>query len=123
LNKNKEHAMTTDTALPAQFAHLQPLVAEWAQPTERDRAFKRISTPMAELIAFQGKLLPELEAIIAHLDGFPNDPHALPPDSLRLFRLAQMTMEVSAPIDLEWEQPEGEDAFPLARMTFLSPSV
>ena len=115
--------MHAETTLPAAFAHLSPLVAEWARPNERERAIKRVSTPIAELAAFQRRMLPELEAIIAHLDTFPNDPAALPADSLRLYRLAQMTMEVSAPLDLEWAEPDIDDVFPMERMNFLPPSV
>lgn len=113
----------TENLLPAQFAHLAPLVAEWAQPNERARAIKRVSTPIPVLAGFQKTMLPELEAIIAHLDTFPNDPRALPADSLRLYRLAQMTMEASAPLDLEWAEPDIDDVFPMERMNFLSPSV
>lgn len=113
----------TDTALPAAFAMLEPYVAEWALRGEKARAQKRVSTPIEVLRAFQQALLPHLEPMIRYFNTLPNDPDALAPDARRLYCLAQMVMEVSAPLDLQWSSPDIEDVFPLERIKFLPPSA
>jgi len=110
-------------SLPPAFACLEPYVAEWSIETERERARKRISTSMDELRAFQAALLPHLEPMIVFFNTLPNDPAALPADAKRLYHLVHMLMEASAPIDLQWETPDIDDAFPLDRMRFHPPSV
>jgi hypothetical protein len=109
--------------LPDAFEALQPLVAEWAQPDERARALKRVSTPIPVLQQFQGALLPHLDGILRYLNTLPNDPVALAPPDRTLFRLIQMLMEASAPLDLKWDSPDIEDVFPISRMRFHPPSI
>ena len=87
----------------------------------RDR--KRVSTPIAVLREFHAATLPRLEAMIQYFNTLPNDPEALAPPDARLYGLAQMVMEASAPIDLEWNTPDIEDVFPLSRMKFHPPSI
>jgi hypothetical protein len=109
--------------LPEAFADLEPWIAEWSIRTEQDRAHKRVSTPIAVLREFQAATLPRLEAMIRYFNTLPNDPQALAPPDARLYGLAQMVMEASAPIDLEWNTPDIEDVFPLDRMKFHPPSI
>ena len=109
--------------LPEAFADLAPWVAEWSIRTEKARAEKRVSTPIAVLRAFHAALLPRLEPMIRYFNTLPNDPEALSPPDARLYGLAQMTMEASAPIDLDWDTPDIEDVFPLQRMKFHPPSI
>lgn len=108
----------TPSQLPNGFADLEAFCPEWCPTTERDRAFKRATTPMEVLRTFHAETSPRLEAVIDYLNGFPNDPAVLPPDAKRLFQLAQMVMEAAVPIDLQWEISETEDVFPLERLTF-----
>jgi len=108
-----------ENMLPDEFADLIPLVAEWALPTEVQRCHKRLGTDIAVLKAFHAQMFPRIEEIIRHLNGFPNDPEALPPDAKRLFDLALMDMEAAAPIDLDWPSSDIRDVFPIDRFEFL----
>lgn len=113
----------TGPLLPDAFADLAPWVAEWSIRTEKERAEKRVATPIAALRQFHAAMLPRLEAMIQYFNTLPNDPQALSAPDGRLYGLAQMTMEASAPIDLDWDTPDIEDVFPLHRMKFHPPSV
>jgi len=108
-----------DTTLPAEFAELTPFVAEWALPTERERATKRVETPIGRLTTFHDAVLPRIHDIISYFNRLPNDPDALAPDAKRLYHLAEMFMEAAAPIDLEWPSGDIEDTFPMARFEFV----
>lgn len=109
--------------LPAAFADLAPWVAEWSIRTEKARAEKRVCTPIERLREFHAALSPRLEAMFQYFNTLPNDPQALSPPDGRLYGLAQMVLEASAPIDLQWDRPDIEDVFPLHRMTFHPPSI
>jgi hypothetical protein len=113
----------SEPLLPEAFSDLTPYVAEWALGSEKERAEKRVSTDIAKLREFHAALLPRLEPMIQFFNTFPNDPDALPPDAKRLYRLAQMVMEASAPIDLGWDSSDIEDVFPMHRMKFHPPSA
>ena len=108
----------TDDVLPAELSDLVPYVNEWSLDTERARAVKRVSTDIAKLRQFHEAVSPRMEAIILHLNTLPNDPDALPADVKRLFNLARMVMEASAPIDLGWSSSDIEDVFPMERIGF-----
>lgn len=109
--------------LPEPFADLAPWIAEWSIGSEKARAEKRIATPIALLREFHAATLPRLEAMIEYFNTLPNDPQALAPEAKRLYALAQMVMEASAPIDLNWDTPDIEDVFPMHRMRFHPPSL
>jgi hypothetical protein len=108
----------SDDILPAEFADLAPYAADWSLAAERDRATRRVSTDIDTLRAFQEAVSPRMEAIILYLNTFPNEPDALPAPVKRLFDLARMAMEASAPIDLGWSTPDIEDVFPMERIGF-----
>jgi hypothetical protein len=112
-----------DVSLPTAFANFEPLVAEWALANEKARAEKRVSTPIEVLRNFQQIVMPDFERVIQYLNTLPNDPSALSPPDKRLFQLAQMVMEASAPLDLQWSTPDIDDVFPLERIKFLPPSI
>ena len=109
--------------LPAQFAALAPWAAEWAIDSEKDRAWKRVSTPIEVLREFQAATVPRLVEMIDYFNTLPNDPTALAPDAKRLYAQAKMVMEASAPIDLAWDTSDIEDVFPMPRMNFHPPSI
>jgi len=111
----------TDRSLPAEFADLEAYVEEWSLAAERSRAVKRVSTEIGKLREFHAAVAPRMEAMILYLNAFPNDPEALPADAKRLFDLARMVMEASAPIDLGWDSPDIEDTFPMDRTVFTPP--
>jgi hypothetical protein len=108
----------SEDILPPAFRDLIPYVAEWSLAREQDRAVKRVSSDMGKLRAFQQVVGARMEAIIAHLNQLPNDPDTLPAADKRLFDLARMAMEASAPIDLEWSRADIEDVFPMERVGF-----
>jgi hypothetical protein len=110
-----------ETTLPAEFAELAPLAAEWALATERERATKRVETPIVRLKAFHDAVFPRIHDIIGYFNRLPNDPDALAPDAKRLYHLAEMFMEAAAPIDLEWPSGDIEDTFPMSRFEFVKP--
>ncbi len=62
--------MTGETALPAGFEDLQPLVAEWALRTQDRRAAKRLSSTMEAVRAFYDAIFPRMEAVMDHLALF-----------------------------------------------------
>jgi hypothetical protein len=120
---DNQGAVADGPLLPAAFADLAPWVAAWSLGTEKARAERRVLTPMPVLRAFHAATLPRLEAVIEYLNTLPNDPQVLAPADRRLYALAQMVMEASAPIDLNWESADIEDVFPMSRMKFHPPSV
>jgi hypothetical protein len=109
-----------DLSLPDGFSELTPLVAEWALPTERERAVKRVETEIGRLRSFHDAVFPRIHDIIGYFNRLPNDPEALPPEAKRLYHLAEMFMEAAAPIDLEWPSGDIEDTFPMARFEFVN---
>jgi hypothetical protein len=111
------------TTLPPAFSRFEPLVEQWALGSEKARAEKRVATPIELLRSFQQAVLPDLERMIQYFNTLPNDPDALRPEDKRLYHLAQMVMEASAPLDLQWTTPDIEDVFPLERIKFLPPSI
>jgi hypothetical protein len=123
MNDNRDHRekSMTEKLLPDEFADLAPLVAEWSLGSEEERCNKRLTTDMARMKAFYDIGFPRVDAIVAYLNQFPNDPAKLPPDAERLYNLVLMVMEVAAPIDLEWPTGDITDTFPIERFDFLPP--
>jgi hypothetical protein len=109
----------TEKTLPDAFADLAPLVAEWSIATDEGRCHKRLRTDMAALKAFYDRVFPRIDAIVAYLNQFPNDPDALARPERNLFDLALMLMEAAAPIDLQWPSSDITDVFPIERFKFL----
>lgn len=110
----------TDAVLPTEFSDLAYLVAEWALPTEEQRALKRIYTDIGILRQFHGIVRPRIEAIIEHLNKCENNPETLSLGAKNLYLLALTFMEVSAPIDLDWDSGDIEDTFPMDRFKFVA---
>lgn len=106
------------TNLPVQFSDLEPYVAKWCFATDKERAVARIATDIATLRKFHAAVSPRMDEMIAYFNTFPNDPQSLPAEAKRLYQLAQMVMEASPPIDLEWDSTDIEDVFPMERMEF-----
>jgi hypothetical protein len=72
--------------------------------------------------AFYEAVTPRIHDIIAHLCNYPGaDPNDLPPPERNLYNLALAFMECSHPIDLKWQRPDIDDAFPVERMEYLAP--
>jgi hypothetical protein len=110
----------TARSVPAEFSELAHLAAEWALPTERDRAIKRVETDIGRLRSFHDAVLPRIHDIIRYLNRLPNDPAALAPEQRTLYNLVEMFMEAAAPIDLGWSSGGIEDTFPMTRFEFVN---
>jgi hypothetical protein len=106
--------------LPREFADLEPLVREWALTSEEARHRKRLASDLSTVAAFNERLHPRMDAIIAHLNCFSLD--ALPPEEINLLNLARAYMETSHPVDLGWSTTDLADAFPSERFEYLPPS-
>jgi hypothetical protein len=89
--------------LPESFKSLQPLVSEWALPTEHQRREKRATSPMKAINDYYGVLGPQMRAIATHLDFFPMG--TLPDPETALLHLAQMYMETAIAVEF-FGQPE-----------------
>lgn len=109
----------TTSSLPAEFSDLAPLIAEWALPTERERAVKRVETEIGRLRSFHDAVFPRIHDIIRYFNQLPNDPDALSPQQKALYHLAEMFMEAAAPVDLGWSSGDIEDTFPMSRFEFV----
>lgn len=108
--------------LPAGFDALAPFVDEWALTTEKERHHKRIASPLDAVRAFNQAVAPHIHDIVAHLNRFPGaDPDTLAPAERNLYNLALAYMETSHPVDLNWQRPDIDDAFPVDRLEYLSP--
>jgi hypothetical protein len=107
-------------SLPADFSDLAHLVTDWALPSERECAIKRVETDIARLRSFHDAVLPRIHDIIQYLNQLPNDPTVLGPEQKTLYNLAEMFMEVAAPVDLGWSSGDIEDTFPMSRFEFVN---
>jgi len=95
--------------LPNGFEELEPFVAAWARPTFSERYGQRLGNSYDELKKFYDATLPRMDDIMRHVDNY--DIGRMPPDALRLARLAQAFMVVSPAAEL-FEQgavPYGHD--------------
>ena len=88
--------------LPAEFADLEPFVAEWCLDSEPERYAKRLASTMDEIQAFYDAIFPRAEEAIVYLEKFPLD--NLPDDALRLLQLLYSLILVSFPVEI-WKQP------------------
>ena len=91
-----------DALLPAQFADLEPLVADWCLDSEPERYAKRLASTMPEIQAFYDAIFPRAEEAICYLEKFPLDD--LPEDALRLLKLLYSLILMSFPVEI-WRQP------------------
>ena len=92
--------------LPAEFADLEPFVAEWCLDSEPERYAKRLSSTMDEIQAFYDAIYPRAEAAIQYLEKFPLDD--LPPDAFRLLKLLYSLILMSFAVEV-WRQPRIPD--------------
>ena len=98
--------------LPAQFADLEPFVADWSLAEERARNHKRLSSSMEELRTFYDAIFPRMETILAYLRQFP--PDAMSEEGRRLFFLTLSLAEIAPAVEL-FGQPGVIDGFESTR--------
>ena len=53
--------------LPAQFAELEPYVAQWVAESDDERLLRRLESPLDEVIAFYQAVLPRFAEMMAYL--------------------------------------------------------
>lgn len=105
--------MTTahSIALPPGFEDLAPFTA-WCLPTETARNRKRNCSSMAELLAFRDAILPRVDYVVRHLNGFPLE--AMPPDALHLMHMLLSLAEIAPAVE-SYRQPGVVDGYDPAR--------
>lgn len=104
------------SALPVEFADLEPLRGAWAIGDEAARNRKRLASSFADLQAFYNTLLPRMDAIIQHLNSRPLD--ALASDEQALLNLALTFMEVAPAVEI-YKHPDVPWGFAAERFHIL----
>ena len=89
--------------LPKQFASLQPFAEAWSLATREERYHKRIRSSMEEIKAFYDAVLPQLDAMVEHLDKHPIKD--LPQAEKNLLRMAFSAIEISRSVEV-WNDPD-----------------
>jgi len=89
--------------LPAQFADLEHLVAEWAIDDGHQRYVKRVNSTIAELKAFYAEMFPRGKEAIDYIDQFDYQ-QALPEDAANLRNLVYSLITVALAVEV-WKQP------------------
>jgi hypothetical protein len=113
--------MIRNTPLPPEFADLDRFVKDWALPTEKDRYFKMLATPIDELRVFFDAMLPRAEAIVVYLSRLRQD--AMPSDAQTLYELMLTFVETAHPIELNWKTTNVDDSVAAERLRFHGPSA
>lgn len=88
--------MSAISDLPEGFADLSAFIA-WALPTEAGRTARRRNSTMDELRAFYDAMMPRIDAVLVHLNGFPLE--SMPAQETSLMRLALSFAEVAPYIE------------------------
>jgi hypothetical protein len=107
-------------SLPAEFADLEPYVADWSLATERERYAKRLASSMEELEAFYDAAFPRLEAALAYLDQFAYPD--LPDDAKTLLNLLYSLVNASFPVEV-WRQARVPDSGAASMDVIVEPAV
>jgi len=103
----------TAMTLPEQFKDLERF-GDWILPTERERSAKRLGSQYSDIEEIYNALLPRLDEMLSHLNGFPlND---LPEEEGRLLLLAIALAEVAPAVEF-FGQPEVIGGFDPTRFT------
>jgi hypothetical protein len=99
--------MTTETMLPAEFADLESIAADWALPTEGEQYARRLASTMEELQAFYDAVAPRAPEALVYLDQFDLDD--LSPQQANLMRVLFALSTVSFAVDC-FKQPKMPDS-------------
>ena len=105
-----------EDALPEGFQDLAPWL-DWALGSERARTEKREASSMAELRAFYDAVLPRLEEMIRHLEGFRDGD--MPAPARRLYLISLSLVEVANLVELYKRREAVEACDPLRYETLL----
>ncbi len=105
--------------LPTPFADLERL-ADWGLPTERERHDRRLASTMDALRDYYSTLLPRMEAMVDHLNGF--DLATMPTAEKRLLYMGLMFIEAAVAVEM-FKDPDIPDGLPAEQMEILSESL
>lgn len=105
--------------LPPGFEGLSVHTPRWALPTEAARNLARRTASMEELESFYQAMLPQMERIIAFLNG--RELSALDGPEQDLLALAKSFMEAAISVEL-FREPDPADAFPGDRYRIEEPT-
>ncbi|MFZ3223352.1 MAG: hypothetical protein WA142_09690 [Rugosibacter sp.] len=83
--------------LPKNFSSLGIFTDKWLLPSEAERHQTRLTTKLDELTIFYDAMLPRMEDIITHLNGF--DLQKLDDENQNLLQLSLSFIEVSTSIE------------------------
>ena len=86
----------TEPVFPKPFEDLAPF-AGWALETERARTEKKVGASMDEIRVFYDAVLPRLDAMIEHLEGFSVGD--MPAPEHRLYLMALSLVEVASLVE------------------------
>ncbi len=86
------------SALPAEFAALEPFVQRWALATENARSAQRWAATPADFQAFYDAGLPLLPQLVAVFEGI--EPGRVPAELLTLYHLSLALAEVAPHVEL-----------------------
>ena len=86
----------TEPVFPKPFEDLAPFV-DWALKTERARTEKKVGASMDEIHVFYDAVLPRLDAMIEHLEGFSDGD--MPAPEHRLYLMALSLVEVASLVE------------------------
>ena len=89
--------------LPAPFADLEPLVAQWAIDDGHQRYLKRVNSSMVQLRSFYDQMFPRSKAAIDYIDQFDYQ-QPLPAEVANLRNLVYMLITVALAVEV-WKQP------------------
>ncbi|MGF6265813.1 hypothetical protein OKW49_006806 [Paraburkholderia youngii] len=100
--------------LPAGFESLAPFVDSWALGTETARNAQRHALGMEAILAFRDAILPQVDEVVAYLNGFPLATLDEHPDAMTLMYLLLSLAEIAPAIEF-YNQPAVIDGYESAR--------
>ncbi|MGF6439521.1 hypothetical protein [Paraburkholderia youngii] len=100
--------------LPAGFESLAPFVESWALDTETARNAQRHAVGMEAILAFRDAILPQVDDVVAYLNGFALATLDEHPDAMTLMYLLLSLAEIAPAIEF-YNQPAVIDGYESAR--------
>ena len=88
--------IAAESVLPAEFEDLAPFV-DWALESERARTERKVAASMDDIRAFYDAVIPRLDAMIDHLEGFSGGD--MPAPERRLFHMSLSLIELAGLVE------------------------
>jgi hypothetical protein len=110
----------TTTALPDEFADLEPYAGRWCLATEPERYAARLTSSMEEMAAFYEAMFPRADDAMAYCGAFPLD--ALPDGARALLQLVHSFVMVSFPVEV-WKRPRVPDTGAASLVRVVEPAL